>query len=451
LLGELRDILAEDTPFCSGTFELPGQAFQLYYGKQNAKFLDFTAESESNVQALRELADACEPAKFGKGTETVLDETYRKAWKMDPENFKTGLDVDDCGLVDTVQTGLLPDQPLRNIRAELYKLNVYDEGAFFKPHRDTPHDEDMFGSLVVVMPTPHKGGELVLRHKKKEWTFDAATLLSESASNTLAYIAFFSDVEHEVLPVTSGHRVTLTYNLFYTWDTSTRLHREGVSAVYPAHANVNNIRRILSGLLDDPEFLPKGGTLGFGLRHAYPFPTLWHSGMENPLKSLERWLKGSDHSLFEACEDLGLEPLLRLIHDGDEYTVLLARMVELRDDSEDSDRAERVIIHEYGGVVVKPLDLEKSAEGSDRGSDSGDEDSDCGCRGHKTMEVYWVTSWGSSDWVRSERIHYGNEASIEHIYAHVCLIVDVGEAGNRVPEASEDSEDAKASEDAEDS
>lgn len=30
------------------------------------------------------------------------------------------------------------------------------------------------------------------------------------------WAAFYSDCEHEVLEVTSGHRITLTYNLYYT-------------------------------------------------------------------------------------------------------------------------------------------------------------------------------------------------------------------------------------------
>lgn len=37
----------------------------------------------------------------------------------------------------------------------------------FKPHVDTSRGEDMFGSLVIVFPTPHEGGTFVLRDKKK--------------------------------------------------------------------------------------------------------------------------------------------------------------------------------------------------------------------------------------------------------------------------------------------
>jgi len=31
---------------------------------------------------------------------------------------------------------------------------------------------------------------------------------------SIAYVAFFSDIEHEVAPVISGYRVTLTFNLY---------------------------------------------------------------------------------------------------------------------------------------------------------------------------------------------------------------------------------------------
>ncbi|RDX41915.1 hypothetical protein OH76DRAFT_174842 [Lentinus brumalis] len=88
--------------------------------------------------------------------------------------------------------------------------------AFFKSRKDTPRAGNMFDSLVIVFPTPHKGGELVLRHESKTYTFDSSMLLSlPDMSSNVAFAAFFSDIDHEVLPVTSGHRVTITYNLYF--------------------------------------------------------------------------------------------------------------------------------------------------------------------------------------------------------------------------------------------
>lgn len=75
----------------------------------------------------------------------------------------------------------------------------------------------MVASLVIVFATPHEGGALVLRHNDKEWVYDSGVELSskdDGTSSKVGYVAFFSDVEHEVLPVISGYRVTLTYNIY---------------------------------------------------------------------------------------------------------------------------------------------------------------------------------------------------------------------------------------------
>lgn len=64
----------------------------------------------------------------------------------------------------------------------------------------------MFGTLVICLPSPHTGGDLVLRHAGKEVTYQT----SEAQPSVLCW---YSDVHHEVLPVTSGYRWVLTYNL----------------------------------------------------------------------------------------------------------------------------------------------------------------------------------------------------------------------------------------------
>ncbi len=86
------------------------------------------------------------------------------------------------------------------------------KGSFFKSHKDTPRGDHMFGSLVFILPSPHAGGELVLKHGEDEYTFNAASTLKD-LTNSIAYVAFYSDVDHEVREVTDGHRITVTYNL----------------------------------------------------------------------------------------------------------------------------------------------------------------------------------------------------------------------------------------------
>ena len=90
--------------------------------------LDLSGTSPAHVAALDELEKACDPATFGRNQEDVFDESYRKAGKMNTSNFMLGLDVDKTRLVDIVRTGLVAGRDQKkDIRAELYKLNVYGE------------------------------------------------------------------------------------------------------------------------------------------------------------------------------------------------------------------------------------------------------------------------------------------------------------------------------------
>src|SRR5207249_5889343 len=96
-----------------------------------------------------------------------------------------------------------------DIDADLYKLLVYDKGSFFKPHRDTEKADGMFGTLIVILPSQHEGGELLLRHAGREVTVD----LSGGDVSEFAFAAFYADCEHEIRPISNGNRVCLVYNL----------------------------------------------------------------------------------------------------------------------------------------------------------------------------------------------------------------------------------------------
>ncbi|UPK94589.1 hypothetical protein LCI18_005524 [Fusarium solani-melongenae] len=64
----------------------------------------------------------------------------------------------------------------------------------------------MFGTLVVCLPSTHQGGDVVLKHNGQAHVFRSSAYPQSCAF-------WYSDVSHEVLPVTSGYRWVLTYNL----------------------------------------------------------------------------------------------------------------------------------------------------------------------------------------------------------------------------------------------
>jgi hypothetical protein len=86
---------------------------------------------KTDIASLSELIAACQPASFGHHGENVLDETYRKAMKMDRSNFSADFCPYEIGIINTIAQLLLPNSRgyvgTSGIRAELYKLNVSSE------------------------------------------------------------------------------------------------------------------------------------------------------------------------------------------------------------------------------------------------------------------------------------------------------------------------------------
>jgi hypothetical protein len=92
-----------------------------------------TSASRSSSQPFEDLLKACAPATFGLDGKDVLDEQYRKADKLDRDQFSVDCHPADYGIVDTIAQALLPEvltgimskrEEHRGVLAELYKFNV---------------------------------------------------------------------------------------------------------------------------------------------------------------------------------------------------------------------------------------------------------------------------------------------------------------------------------------
>lgn len=159
---------------------------------------------------ITELISQANRAPYGRGEKTILDESVRKVWQLPPEKVRIGgksWAVSFENILKRVVAGLGCEG--MSVSAELYKLLVYDTGGFFLAHRDTEKAGGMFGTLVVVLPSAHRGGELVIRHADREVTVD----MSRAEVSEVSFAAFYADCEHEVRPITEGNRVCLVYNL----------------------------------------------------------------------------------------------------------------------------------------------------------------------------------------------------------------------------------------------
>ena len=188
----------------------------------------------------------------------------------------------------------------RGIRAELYKLNIYSgPSGLFKPHVDTPRSEFQIGSLVVCLPVRFAGGALAVRHKSEEMVYDWSEPLTLGDSPCVQWAAFYSDCKHEVLQVTSGHRLTLTYNLFLAKGASLSTCRP--SSLDRGHLPlVTNLRTMLS----NEKFMSQGGYVGIHLAHRYPHT---HPKLNQFVPNM---LKGVDMVVYESISLLELPALL---------------------------------------------------------------------------------------------------------------------------------------------
>ncbi|RBR12852.1 uncharacterized protein FIESC28_08442 [Fusarium coffeatum] len=154
----------------------------------------------------RQIITKARQAPYGKGTETFVDTSVRNTWELDPSQFTIisamwrNYPPNACAKA-AEQMGI--NKP---VRAKLYKMLLYDEGAMFKPHTDTEKIPGMFGTLVISLPSKHTGGEVVMKHCGEK-------MIYKSSDYHTSIAAWYSDVSHEVLPVTSGYRWVLTYNL----------------------------------------------------------------------------------------------------------------------------------------------------------------------------------------------------------------------------------------------
>ena len=162
---------------------------------------------EAQVQALIAVA---ERAPYGKGPATVVDRTVRDCLQIDAARIRLA----GAGWRDTFGRVLTAAAdglgcPADRLDAQLYKLLIYEPGGFFVSHRDTEKADGMIATLSIALPVAGAGGDIVVRHRGRERTFD----MTAAEPSELAFAAFYADCEHEVRPVTEGYRLSLVFNL----------------------------------------------------------------------------------------------------------------------------------------------------------------------------------------------------------------------------------------------
>ncbi len=161
----------------------------------------------------RQLCAVARPAPFGRRGETLHDASVRdtreiaaRQIKIDARAWRRTLEPQ----LATIRRHLgVPEGG--KLTATLDKMLVYGPGQFFASHQDSERADDMVGSLVVELPSRHEGGAFVVEHRGEKKIFRGAA----RGATDLSLLAFYADCHHEVKPVDSGYRITLTYHLLF--------------------------------------------------------------------------------------------------------------------------------------------------------------------------------------------------------------------------------------------
>lgn len=169
LIAMLKDAEATTSFTCGGSIDVSTSScpLALRYDDPHGltkKIMFEDRQDAGLLLAIEDLVAACGVATFGFQGKDVLDLEYRNASKLEPAEFSSNFHPCDHGVLDAITKIMLPLHPSAiNLRAELYKLNIYGPAGCFKSHVDTPRSETQFGSLVVCLPCAHEGGALIIR------------------------------------------------------------------------------------------------------------------------------------------------------------------------------------------------------------------------------------------------------------------------------------------------
>jgi len=122
----------------AGPITTPPVSLRFDQGNGETTKITFPIEPANTQDDLAELLKTCTPATFGVGGRDVLDESYRKAGKLDSTDFSVDFHPYDFGVVDAIAQTLLPGigKMMRSLNsaennsehwgvvAKMYKLNV---------------------------------------------------------------------------------------------------------------------------------------------------------------------------------------------------------------------------------------------------------------------------------------------------------------------------------------
>ncbi|CAF9908337.1 hypothetical protein IMSHALPRED_006643 [Imshaugia aleurites] len=295
-------------------------------------------DAKSIINISRE-APSCE------STEENIDKSERKTYGVEADrvefrNPRWSKTVQYAVSKSVEQLGVLGGES--SVRADLHKLVLYEAGGLPSTEHDSYAVSGRVGTLVIILPSEHEGGEAVVRLENQKRTLS----INEAREFSYSYMAWYADADYSVEPVSSGYRLVLMYNL---------IHQTGdIKAARPLSVLNDNRDAIDSALNAWKTRLCDGETATDVLVHLFECEYLQG---KLGLQALE----GSDQvqslRLHEACQEYGFSTFLGQL----KHTVRQTGYEEEDEEDQDQDWTLVKLFTLEGVCIAENLDVEQGS------------------------------------------------------------------------------------------
>ncbi|KAI0013386.1 hypothetical protein F4779DRAFT_640745 [Xylariaceae sp. FL0662B] len=176
------------------------------------------------------------------------------------------------------------------ISAELHRMLLFKENPTFKSRLNASERPGVFGTLIIDLPSPHKGGNIVVTHR------DNTTTLETSERN-MSCAFWYSDVSHKILPIEFGYRWALDYNL------KAGPYTERLTAERRLRGNLRLREALKLWLQEVSDGLRRASPLHYVLYNKYPDENMSYEGLKAPDRLRVKILQG-------ICAEMGFDLFL---------------------------------------------------------------------------------------------------------------------------------------------
>ncbi|ETO12206.1 hypothetical protein RFI_25170, partial [Reticulomyxa filosa] len=152
-------------------------------------------------KVLSKIIEISTESPYGHGTETKTDKEVRTGVELSSEQF----------VLENFLLNSRNNPILEKIRLELTGHIEYITQCLI----NTKYQKGHFGTLLLSLPTEEgfEGGSLILSFEDKNVEWNPSQEEKSNGASSMDWLAFYTDISHEIKTVTKGRRVTIAFNL----------------------------------------------------------------------------------------------------------------------------------------------------------------------------------------------------------------------------------------------